>query len=143
MSDFRIVRELATKGLRFAVDKVDTHMVDDVAHLAATRTKGVTNPLHVLSFGKLFRPSIVEKTTSQVVRGTGSGAFDDAVRALHQLGAKHSAAGISLSTDAKLYGGIKFTGTNYYISGQPVIDRIGRSAAYEIDAAARRVMDFV
>lgn len=147
MSDFRILRDVATTGLRFASDVIDTGIVDDVAHAAATRTKGVTNPLYLATFGQIgtgaFRPSLWESSASSVVRGTGSGAFDDAVRSLHELGARHGVDGISLRVDPEMYGGLKFAETGYYISGQPVIDRIGRAAAFELDGAARRVLDFV
>jgi hypothetical protein len=147
MTDFRILRQGAAAGLKFASEVVDTHVVSNVAHAAATRTTGVTNPLYVLSTGALntgiFRPALLEKTASSVVRGTGSSAFDDAVRALHQLGSRHGADGISLAGDANLYGAIKFADTSLYMSGKPVVERIGREAAFELDAAARRVLDFV
>lgn len=147
MTDFRILRDVATTGLRFANDVIDTGIVDDVAHAAATRSKGVTNPLYLLTFGQIgtgaFRPALWESSASTVVRGTGSGAFDDAVRSLHELGARHGVDGISLKLDPELYGGIKFADRGFYESGQRVIDRIGREAAFDLDGAARRVLDFV
>lgn len=147
MSDFRILQNLSKGALRYVSDAVDTHMLDDVAHIAASRTKGVTNPLYVATFGKIKAPGfgadIWSKTTGRVLRGDGASALDDAVRSLHQLGAKHAVSGINLSSNPAQYGAIRFADQSYYISGRPVIDRIGRGAAFEIDAAARRVMDFV
>jgi hypothetical protein len=147
MTDFRILQDLSAGTLRFAERVVDTHMFDDVAHAAVTDTRGVTNPLHILTFGELgggiFRPTLWEKNTGQVIRGTGSSAFDDAVEALHNLGRRHGVEGISLGHDPNYAGLIKFRGDIGYVGGSPVTDRIGREAAMRIDEAARRVLEFV
>lgn len=147
MNDFRIIQSLSTGALRFADRAVDTHLVDEVAHVAATSSKGIVNPLHLLTFGELaggiFRPTLFEHGTSSVLRGTGSSAMDDAVKALHNLGEHHGVEGISLGADPNFSGLIKFKGDIGYVGGSPVTSRIGHDAALRIDQAARRVLEFV
>jgi hypothetical protein len=140
--DFRILQELAPGTLRFADRVVDTHIVDDVAHLAVTKTKGVTNPLHILTFGQIdhpaFRPALWESTADRVLRGTGASAFDDAVEALHNLGARHGVDGIALGTNPNVAGSIKLSGSRLYTS-----DAVAPEVAMRIDKAARRVLEFL
>lgn len=150
MADFRILQSATNSLLRFTSNVTDAHLVDDVAHLATTRTTGVTNPLYVLSFGHIGGPDLWSRTTSQVVRGTGASALDDAVRALHELGSRHGINGISLSTSPLQYGGLKLTTTSVYESGGRILKQVGggdveagRAIAFDIDEAARRVLDFI
>jgi hypothetical protein len=149
MADFRILQSATNSFLRFTSNVTDAHLVDDVAHLAATRTTGVTNPVYVLSFGQIGGPDLWSRTTSQVVRGTGKSALDDAVRALQELGSRHGINGISLSTPDQ-YGALKLTTTSLYESGGRILKQVGggdveagRAIAFDIDAAARRVLDFI
>jgi hypothetical protein len=147
MNDFRILRTLETGALRFADQVVDTHVLDDVAHVAVSDTKGVTNPLHLATFGELgggiFKPTLWERTTNDVIRGTGSSAFDDAVQSLHNLGRRYGVNGIHVGDNPNYAGLIKFSDDIGYAGGSPVTERIGHDAAMRIDAAARRVLEFV
>jgi hypothetical protein len=150
MADFRILQSATNSFLRFTSNVTDAHLVDDVAHLAASQTKGVTNPGYIFSFGHIGQPALWSKTTSQVVRGTGASALDDAVRALQELGSRHGIDGISLSTNPNQYGGLKLASTSLYESGGKILKQVGagdveagRAIAFDIDAAARRVLDFI
>lgn len=142
MTSFRILQDLSEGALRFAHRTVDTHVVDDVAHVALTSSKGVTNPLYILTTGALdsgvFRPALWERTGERVLRGTGASAFDDAVEALHNLGRRHGVDGISMGTDPNLAGTIKLTNSGLYTS-----NAVPRDVAMRIDEAARRVLEFV
>lgn len=154
MTDFRILNNVTTGALRFADRVIDTHVIGDVAHVATTRTSGTTNPLHVLTFGELkaglFRPTLWTRETSNVVRGTGASAFDDAVKGLHNLGERHGIEALSLAENPNQYGGLMRSGGVGYESGDPILKylgggdpKLGKNVAYELDAAARRVLDFI
>jgi hypothetical protein len=149
MADFRILSNAATSGLKFADTVVNAHLgsaAGEAAELAISTEKGLINPLHLATFGELgggiFRPEIFSHTTERVVHGTGTGALDEAVRSLMALGERHSVEGIHLAEDPAMYGLIMFKGDIGYVGGSPVTERIGKAAALEIDAAARRVMSF-
>jgi hypothetical protein len=158
MSDFRILTSLEKPLGRFVERAIDSHVMDDVAHLAATRTTGVTNPVGVIagigSAGLLnrgiFNPRVFEHTTSAVIRGNGGSALDDSVRALHNLGERHGVAGISLLDDPNYAGLILKKGGIGYEGGGNILRELGkgdiekgRAIAMRIDSAARRVLDFV
>lgn len=140
--DFRILQQLGGGALRHADRVIDTHVVDDIAHVALTNHKGVTNPLYILTTGALdtgvFRPDLWAKTTSRVLRGTGDSAFDDAVQALHNLGRRHGVDGISLGTNPNFAGTVKLSGSGLYTS-----NAVPKDVAMRIDEAARRVLEFV
>lgn len=149
MTDFRIVSNAALNGLRFADKAIDTNVVDDVVKASVTIEQGVINPLALvpgMNMLPIGQGSLLHRATTlvrQPASGGGAGSFDDAVRALHNLGSRHQVEGILLRENPGHYGGIMFKGDVGYVSGQPVIDRIGRDAAFRIDRAARLVQDFV
>lgn len=147
MENFRILRDAASSFMRYTTDVVDSRLIDDVADVVVSRSKGMTNPLHVLSFGELsggiFRPSIYEHTADRVLRAGGDNALNDAIRGLSSLGDRYGVDGIHIGSDPNYSGLIKFAGENAYVGGSPVTNTIGKAAAMEIDAAARRVLDFV
>jgi hypothetical protein len=131
--------------MRSAHTSVDTSIdTAGAARVQVAVDKGVTNPAYILSTGTLGPAELFSRSTSRTIEGTGSGALDSAVKALHELGAKHGATGINLSSDPSLPGTIAFEDSpGVFLGGAPVTERIGREAITAIDAAARSVLDIV
>lgn len=142
MSSFQILSDVSKSLMRYAEVAVKTNVADDVAHAAITTQKGMTNPLYVLSTGALnkgvFRPSVYERAAQSAMHGTGASGFDDAVKALGNLGEKHGVSGINLSSDPAIAGTLKRVGSGLF-TNQGFSPEVARS----FDDAARHVMDFV
>lgn len=141
MADFRIISQTTKSFMRFADTTVDTGLVGGTGIVKAATSRGIINPLNVLTYGELFNPTLFTRTATRIIKP--SAALDDAVRGLHELGDRHGIVGIMLGPNPAHHGLVMLRGDIGYGSSTALIQRVGRNALMDIDAAARRVMDFV
>lgn len=142
MQNFHITHSGTGSWMRFAHTYADTSIdTSGTAHVKLDVDKGVTNPVYILSTGAIGNSDLFSSSKSYAIDGTGSGAIDTAVKALHELGTKHGAEGINLSSDPTIPGTIAFGDSpGVYVGGAPVTERIGKEAIQAIDSAARNVL---
>ncbi len=107
-SDASKLRWLSSSGAWWKHVTAKPELVDDVARVTVEQTKGLSNPLTGMPeawnyfAGKakipeswaLWRPDLVRRTHADLVRGTGSGALEDAVKALNDIGTRHGVTGV-------------------------------------------------
>jgi hypothetical protein len=147
MTDFTIARSIAKTGMRFVDTAIETQVVDDIARATVKIERGVANPLGKipgmgylpLGQGSFFNRA--QTLVRQPTPGGGVGSFDDAVKALHNLGSHHGVDGIKLSDNPAHAGLLKFKGELGFGSTLP--PRIDDTARIRIDRAARLVQEFV
>jgi hypothetical protein len=139
-----------TRSANLIFDRVATAgIVDDVAKLELATTRGLITPGNqILPMFGLSLPNL-EHTARRTIAGTGASAFDDAVKALRNLGRHHGVEGISLSHDPNALGLIMTKGGIGYEGGGNILRHLGdgnietgRAVARRIDVAARRVLEF-
>jgi hypothetical protein len=141
MQSFHISAPTTGGAFRFTNVDVDTKIDAGVASAKVTTSKGITNPAYILSTGAVGPASFFDRTKTDVVRGTGTGALDTAVKALHELGDTHGVTGIALSTNSDLVGGVMLAAKpGMYLTNSAETKAIGADALRAIDDAARTVL---
>ncbi len=141
MQNFHISGPSTGGTFRFTNVAVDTSLDAGVASAKVTTSKGITNPAYILSTGAVGPASFFDRTKSHTVNGTGSGALDTAVKALHELGDRHGVVGINLSTDSGLVGGMMLKDKpGMFLTNAAETKAIGTTALQAIDDAARSVL---
>ncbi len=141
MQNFHISAPQTGGTFRYTNIGVDTAIDAGVASAKVTTSTGITNPGYILSTGALGPASFFDRTKEKTVSGTGSGALDTAVQALHALGDQHGVTGISLSSDAGLVGGVMLESKpGMFLTNSAETKAIGSTALRAIDDAARAVL---
>jgi hypothetical protein len=141
MQNFHISGPSTGGTFRFTNISVDTAIDAGVAAAKVTTSKGITNPGYILTTGALGPASFFDRTKTNTVTGTGSGALDTAVKALHELGDANGVTGISLSTDSDLVGGVMLASKpGVFLTNSAETKAIGAPALRAIDDAARTVL---
>lgn len=141
MQNFHISGPSTGGTLRFTNVAVDTTLDAGVASAKVTTSSGITNPAYILTTGAVGPASFFDRSKSHTVSGTGSGALDTAVAALHQLGDRHGVVGINLSTDSGLVGGVMLRDKpGMFLTNSAETKAIGSEALRTIDDAARTVL---
>lgn len=141
MQNFHISGPTTGGALRFTNVTVDTSLDAGVASAKVTKSSGVTNPAYILSTGAVGPASFFDRSKSHTVTGTGTGALDTAVKALHELGDRHGVVGINLSTDSGLVGGVALRDApGMFLTNSAETKAIGATALQAIDDAARSVL---
>lgn len=141
MQNFHISGPVTGGTLRYKSVSVDTAVDAGVATAKVTTSTGINNPGYLLTGGTLGPASVFDRTTARTVSGTGSGALDTAVDALHALGDRHGVTGILLSPDASLVGGVMLAAKpGMFLTNSAETNAIGTPALRAIDDAARAVL---
>ena len=141
MQNFHISGPPTGGTLRFTNVAVDTSLDAGVASAKVTTSSGITNPAYILSTGAVGPASFFDRTKTRTVTGTGSGALDTAVQALHELGERHGVVGINLSPNSNLVGGVALKQSpGVFLTNSAETKAIGATALQAIDEAARSVL---
>lgn len=141
MQNFHISGPVTGGTLRSKSVGVDTAVASVVATAKVTTSTGINNPGYLLTGGTLGPASFFDRTKTETVAGTGTGALDTAVQSLHALGDAHGVTGILLSSDPSLVGGVMLAAKpGLFLTNSAETKAIGSTALRAIDDAARAVL---